>query len=120
MSEPIPELDISKLPVDQQTKELLGQLLNHIEILFAENQKLRTQNQELKDEIARLKGEKGKPDIKANRQPQKLTDKTKHKSQPAEKPSQLPRKQRIQIEKKHSNAIALNYLLTLTIADTGK
>jgi len=102
MSEPIPELDISKLPVDQQTKELLGQLLNHIEILFAENQKLRTQNQELKDEIARLKGEKGKPDIKANRQPQKLTDKTKHKSQPAEKPSQLPRKQRIQIDREET------------------
>jgi regulator of replication initiation timing len=58
------------LPVDQQTKELLGQLLNHIEILIAENQKLRSENQQLKDEIARLKGEKGKPDIKANRQPQ--------------------------------------------------
>jgi cell division septum initiation protein DivIVA len=64
----LPALDVSKLPVDQQTKKLLGQLLNHREVLFTENQQLRSQNQQLKDEIARLKGEKGKPDIKANRQ----------------------------------------------------
>jgi hypothetical protein len=102
MLQELPELDVSKLPVDQQTKELLGQLLNHIEILIAENQKLRSENQQLKDEIARLKGEKGKPDIKANRQPQKLTGKTKHKSQPAEKPPQLPRKQRIQIDREET------------------
>jgi hypothetical protein len=36
MLQELPELDVSKLPVDQQTKELLGQLLNHIEILIAE------------------------------------------------------------------------------------
>ncbi|NJK68153.1 MAG: hypothetical protein HC789_15300 [Microcoleus sp. CSU_2_2] len=51
MLEPPTELDLSKLPVDQQTKELVGQLLNQIEILFTENQKLRTENQQLKDEI---------------------------------------------------------------------
>jgi hypothetical protein len=44
MLQELPELDVSKLPVDQQTKELLGQLLNHIEILIAENQKLRSEN----------------------------------------------------------------------------
>jgi hypothetical protein len=30
MLQELPELDVSKLPVDQQTKELLGQLLNHM------------------------------------------------------------------------------------------
>ncbi|MGL5064981.1 MAG: hypothetical protein ACRC62_33860 [Microcoleus sp.] len=44
MSQALPDIDVSKLPVDQQTKELLGQLLNHIEVLFTENQQLRTQN----------------------------------------------------------------------------
>lgn len=58
MSQELPDLDISQLPVDQQTKELLGQLLDRIEVLFTENQQLRTENQQLKDEIARLKGEK--------------------------------------------------------------
>lgn len=102
MSPALPDIDVCKLPVDQQTKELLGQLLNYIEVLCTENQQLRTQNQQLKDEIARLKGEKGKPDIKANRQPQKLKDKTEQKSQPVEKPPQIPRKQRIQIDREET------------------
>ncbi|NJL66059.1 MAG: transposase [Microcoleus sp. SM1_3_4] len=102
MSQELPDLDISQLPVDQQTKELLGQLLDRIEVLFTENQQLRTENQQLKDEIARLKGEKPKPDIKANHQPQKLKEKKEQRSQSVEKPPQLPRKQRIELDREET------------------
>ena len=40
------------------------QLLNLIEMLAAENAALRVENQNLRDEIARLKGQLGKPDLK--------------------------------------------------------
>jgi len=44
--------------------------LNLLETLYADNQQLRTQNQQLKDEINLLKGEQGKPDIKGkNKRP---------------------------------------------------
>ncbi len=41
-------------------------LLNLVEFMFAENEKQRKEIQLLKDEINRLKGEQGKPDIKGN------------------------------------------------------
>ena len=41
-------------------------LLNLIEGLASENARLQRENQALKDEINRLKGEQGKPDIKPN------------------------------------------------------
>jgi hypothetical protein len=49
---------------DPATHEVVQQLLNLIETLAAENAALRAQNQQLRDEIARLKGGSGKPDIK--------------------------------------------------------
>jgi len=47
-------------------KEASFVLLNIVESSVAETIKLRNENQSLKDEINRLKGEQGKPDIKAN------------------------------------------------------
>ena len=44
----------------------LQHLLNLVEALYKENVSLKSQIQQLKDEINRLKGQKGKPDIKAN------------------------------------------------------
>ncbi len=43
-------------------------LLNLVETLKTENQELREQVQRLRDEINRLKGEQGKPNVKPNRQ----------------------------------------------------
>ena len=48
-------------------KKGVSQLLNLIEVLVAENEHFKIEYQTLKDEINRLKGEQGKPDIKANK-----------------------------------------------------
>lgn len=49
---------------DSRVKGILQHLCNLVEALHKENLTLKTENQKLKDEISRLKGEKGKPDIK--------------------------------------------------------
>lgn len=51
---------------DPSLKEASSVLFNLVESSVAENIKLKNENQSLKDEINRLKGEQGKPDIKAN------------------------------------------------------
>jgi len=103
MSKVIPEIDIEALNVNQATKELLGQLLNHLELLWTENQKLREENQQLKDEIARLKGHKGKPDIKPNCPP-KSKDKQKNGLQAQTESGQKkePRPKRISIDREET------------------
>ena len=53
-------IDLSRIQ-DEQTRELIVRLMNLIEQLAAENRDLRAKNQELRDEINRLKGEQGKP-----------------------------------------------------------
>lgn len=49
------------------------QFFNIVEKLVAENEQLKQTVQELKNEINKLKGEKGKPDIKPNNQKKKIT-----------------------------------------------
>ena len=49
-----------------RVKILVQHLCNLIEALNKEILELKAENQKQKDEIARLKGEKGKPDIKPN------------------------------------------------------
>lgn len=51
---------------DPNIKLVISVLLNLIEMLASDNARLRQENQVLKDEINRLKGEQGKPEIKAN------------------------------------------------------
>ncbi len=48
---------------------LLSELLNLIEVVMSENATLRQANQDLRDEVNRLKGEQGKPDIKPGTRP---------------------------------------------------
>ena len=51
---------------DLKVQEWITEALDLMEIASNEREKLKKENQGLKDEINRLKGEQGKPDIKAN------------------------------------------------------
>ncbi len=53
---------------DAELKATVSGLLNLVETLHAENEALREETQQLNDEINRLKGEQGKPEIKGNTQ----------------------------------------------------
>ena len=52
---------------DSKTKEIVTVLYNLAEDIISDNASLLKENQALKDQINRLKGEQGKPDIKANK-----------------------------------------------------
>ena len=68
------EIDIALDHVDDKTKETILLLLNIIEAQAKETNELRAQLQNLRDEINRLKGEQGKPDIKANKKNKQHND----------------------------------------------
>jgi hypothetical protein len=101
MTEPLPGIDLTKLHFDQPPRDVLQRLLNHIEFLTAELNELRAENQRLRDEIARLKGEKGKPTIQANSSPPQGTPPTpRHQSRSrAGSGAVPPRKERIRIDR---------------------
>jgi Transposase IS66 family len=89
---------LAKLPFPK-IKEVLKNLLNHIEDLRVENKEAKDENQRLKDEINRLKGEKGKPDIKPAVKPE--DSKKKNESGYLEKrKSKSSKKDRIKITRK--------------------
>lgn len=59
-------IDLSRIQ-DEQTRELIVRLLNLLEQQATVIRDLQIKNQELRDEINRLKGEQGKPNIKGNK-----------------------------------------------------
>lgn len=59
------DLDLSGIH-DESARQLIVRLLNLVESLSAELAAAQQEIQRLRDEIARLKGEQGKPDIKPN------------------------------------------------------
>ena len=58
-------LDLSAI-TDENARILIQQLLNLIEQLAADLREAQAENQRLRDELNRLKGEQGQPDIKGN------------------------------------------------------
>jgi hypothetical protein len=71
-------------------KAILTHLSNLVEALYQENLSLKTENQKLKDEINRSKGEKGKPDIKPKSSPKKnKPDKKRKRKKKWKKQSKL-------------------------------
>ena len=63
LSHSVFEINPNELNSIESLRAALIQALNYINTLYQQNQQLIKQNQELKDEINRLKGEKGKPII---------------------------------------------------------
>jgi hypothetical protein len=59
--------DLNQIQDLEGARQAVVLLLNLVETLKTENQELREQIQHLRDEINRLKGEQGKPNIKPNR-----------------------------------------------------
>jgi hypothetical protein len=58
-------LDLNAIQ-DENARELIRQVLNLVEKLSADMRDLQVENQRLRDEVNRLKGEQGKPNIKGN------------------------------------------------------
>jgi len=61
------EIDLDRIEDIAGAREAIRRLLNLVEELAGENRKLREENQQLGDEINRLKGEQGKPTIKPSK-----------------------------------------------------
>ena len=58
-------LDLNSI-ADDQARELVRRLLNLLEDVMADLRGAQAENQRLRDEINRLKGEQGRPTIKSN------------------------------------------------------
>lgn len=76
-------IDLSTI-LEEKTRELVKRLLNFIEQLSSRLREAQAENQRLRDENNRLKGEQGQPDIKANVE--------KPKDHSSEKERRKPRK----------------------------
>jgi len=60
------DADLSEV-TGQAQKKAVSVLLNIVEDSVSKIEKLEKEKQSLKDEVNRLKGEQGKPDVKANK-----------------------------------------------------
>lgn len=58
-------IDLSRIQ-DENARELIVRLLNLVEKQAADLREAQIENQRLRDEVNRLKGEQGKPKIKRN------------------------------------------------------
>jgi hypothetical protein len=61
----VENVDLSQIQ-DESARELIGRLLNLVEKLSADLRDAQAENQRLRDEVNRLKGEQGKPKVKGN------------------------------------------------------
>ena len=84
------DLDLNSIH-EENARELVQRLLNLVEQLSADLQNSQAENQRLRDEVNRLKGEQGKPNIKGNtpKPPEgdHSSEKERHKSRPRHKRS---------------------------------
>ncbi len=71
-------LDLNAIE-DENARELIRQLLNLVEKLSADLRDAQAENQRLRDEVNRLKGEQGKPKIKGNTPKPPMSDHSSEK-----------------------------------------
>ena len=67
MNKELQTIDCAAGDREPEIQQILEQLLNHIEVITTELREVKNANQQLRDEIARLKGGPGKPNLKPNR-----------------------------------------------------
>lgn len=103
VDESLRSIDLTELNLDTPTRELVQRLLNCIETLVAELNEALAEIERLRDEIARLKGEKGKPRIKPNRSPDQAIPaeprRERRSKSRAASGQRVPRKERIKIDR---------------------
>jgi hypothetical protein len=85
--------------LEEKTRELVKGLLNYIEQLSSSLRAARAEIQRLRDEVNRMKGEQGKPDIKANA----VAETSKNHSSEKERKKPRPRQ-----EKKKTASIVID------------
>jgi len=100
-------LDLTSIQ-DENTRELVGRLLELVEKLSADLRDAQAEIQRLRDEVNRLKGEQGKPKIKGNTPKPAAEDhsseKERHKTRQRHKSSKnaeihIDREQKLEVEK---------------------
>src|SRR6266850_5732954 len=67
------DLDLSSI-ADERARQLVQQLLNVLEDVMADLRAAQAENQRLRDEINRLKGEQGRPKVPSNTSQPPSTD----------------------------------------------
>jgi hypothetical protein len=81
------DIDLSNIQ-DENARQLISRLLNLIEAVTTDLRDAQAENQRLRDEINRLKGEQGKPKIKANTPKPPRVDYSSEKERRKPKPHQ--------------------------------
>ena len=86
---------------DKKAASILNTLVNLVEILVEKNSELEQKNKNLQDEVNRLKGEQGKPDIRKQSKNDDDTNDTDHSSEDDRKKREetLARKPKIKKKK---------------------
>jgi len=85
---------------DPKTNDLFKGLFNLIDQLYSHNEALREENQHLKDEINRLKGEQGKPGIKKNTRQSDHSSEQERKESDGSEPDPATKKKKRQRKSK--------------------
>jgi len=88
-------LDFNNISSLEDALDCICKLLNLVETLSQEIQDLKRQNQELRDEINRLKGEQGKPNIRRRKGPSENCSSENERKEPKER-NKTTKKDRIQ------------------------